>query len=137
VRYRDILKYEIDIDERLYDCHILKLLIQPLVENAVYHGIKNKRGGGLVRVSIQMEDSVMRVQVQDNGAGMSAERLAQVRQSLVLSEPLSSDSGYGLSSVDKRIKLYYGQTEGVQIDSAPGEGTTARFFVPVRRKSGA
>ena len=134
-RYRDILQYEIDIDERLQDCQILKLLIQPLVENAVYHGIKNKRGGGLVSVSIQMDDSVMRVQVQDNGAGMSPARLSQVRQSLVVSEPLSGDSGYGLSSVDKRIKLYYNQTEGVWIDSAPGEGATVRFFVPVRRES--
>ena len=137
IRYRDILQYEIDIDERLKDCQILKLLIQPLVENAVYHGIKNKRGGGLVRVSIQMENAVMRVMVRDNGAAMGAERLGQVRQSLLNSEPLSSESGYGLSSVDKRIKLYYNQAEGVRIDSVPGEGTEAQFEVPVRRMNGA
>jgi two-component system sensor histidine kinase YesM len=132
VRYRDILKYEIDIDERLEDCQILKLLIQPLVENALYHGIKNKRGGGLVRVSIQAEGDLLRVEVRDNGAGMDAQRLGQVRQSLHTPTPAAPDSGYGLSSVDQRIKLYYNQPEGVSLDSAPGEGTTVRFAVPVR-----
>jgi len=146
-RYRDILQYQIDIDERLMDCQILKLMIQPLVENAVYHGIKNKRGGGTVRVSIQMErallsgepidGALMNLQVRDNGAGMDTDRLAQVQQSLILSQPASGDSGYGISSVDKRIKLYYNQTEGVKIDSIPGEGTMVTFTVPVRGANGA
>ena len=137
VRYRDIFKYEIDIDERLYDCHILKLLIQPLVENAVYHGIKNKRGGGLVRVSIQKQGEHMRVEVRDNGAGMDEEGLAQVRRSLTASGQLPGEVGYGLSSVEKRIKLYCNQSEGLQIESAAGEGTTVRFFMPIRRMNGA
>jgi two-component system sensor histidine kinase YesM len=137
VRYRDILKYEIDIDEGLNDCQILKLLIQPLVENALYHGIKNKRGGGRIRVSIARQQAMMRVEVRDDGAGMAAERLEQVRRALTLVEPLASDSGYGLFSVDKRIKLYYNQSEGVAIDSAPGQGTTVRFLVPIRGINGA
>lgn len=135
VRYRDILQYELDIDQQLDESQILKLLIQPLVENAVYHGIKNKRGGGKVYVSMRGEDGVMHVEVRDNGAGMTAERLAQVRQSLTDSEVLPSESGYGLSSVDKRIKLYYNQAQGLVIDSRSGEGTTVRFSVPVRGNS--
>jgi two-component system sensor histidine kinase YesM len=137
VRYRDILKYEIDIDERLYDCQILKLLIQPLVENAVYHGIKNKRGGGLVRVSIQKQGEHMRVEVRDNGAGMSLENLAQVRRTLTGFGQSAGEAGYGLSSVEKRIKLYCNQSEGLRIESLEGEGTTVRFFMPIRRMNGA
>ncbi len=137
VRYRDILRYEIDVDQRLADGQILKLLIQPLVENALYHGIKNKRGGGLLRVSLQPEGDRIRVSVRDNGAGMTPERLTQVREALALSEPLGTDSGYGLSSVDRRIKLYYNQSQGLAIDSAPGEGTVVQFWVPVRGADGA
>jgi two-component system sensor histidine kinase YesM len=137
VRYRDILKYEIAIEEELNDCQILKLLIQPLVENALYHGIKNKRGGGLIRVSITREGAMMLATVRDNGAGMDAQRLAQVRRALAQADPPAGDAGYGLSSVDKRIKLYYNQNEGVTIDSEPGQGTTVRFLVPVKGMNGA
>jgi two-component system sensor histidine kinase YesM len=136
VRYRDILRFDMEIDEGLSECRILKLLIQPLVENAVYHGIKNKRGGGVVRVSIGKQDQVIHVEVRDNGAGMPPERLAEVRWALAESEALPSESGYGLLSVDKRIRLYYNQGDGLEIDSRSGEGTTVRFSVPVRGLSG-
>ncbi len=136
VRYRDILKYEIQMDPRLSDGQILKLLIQPLVENAVYHGIKNKRGGGLVRVSIQMDGLAMRVEVSDTGAGISKERLLEIRQALRASRPISGESAsYGLCSVDQRIKLYYNLPDGLVIDSVPGEGTTVRFSVPIRGRN--
>lgn len=137
VRYRDILRYEIDIDEGLADCQILKLLIQPLVENAVYHGIKNKRGGGLVRVSVRRDGTRMRAEVRDNGAGMDEERLSQVRRSLGAPDEAYTEAGYGLLSVDQRIKLYYNQSEGVEVDSALGEGTAVRFSIPVRGMDGA
>jgi len=132
VRYRDILQYKIEIDDTLNDYKILKLLIQPLVENAVYHGIKNKRGGGEVRISIQLDDEMLHVTVIDDGAGMTADHLDQVRYALLESKPMNSESGYGLSSVDQRIKLYYNQTEGVVLESVAGEGTIVTFSVPVR-----
>ncbi|MDL2205836.1 sensor histidine kinase [Eubacteriales bacterium OttesenSCG-928-N13] len=132
VRYRDILKYEIELDESLLQSQILKLLIQPLVENALYHGIKNRRGGGLLRVRIWREDDFMHVAVSDNGAAMSAERLEQVRASLRDSEPLTAESGYGLISVDRRIKLYYNQPDGLKIESGAEQGTIVGFVVPVK-----
>ncbi len=133
VRYRDILKYEIRIDDALSGCEILKLLVQPLVENALYHGIKNRRGGGLLTIQIEREgEGMMRVSVRDSGAGMDEDRLFEARMALARSEPLSAESGYGLFSVDKRIKLYYNQSEGLMIDSTKGEGTTVWFRVPVK-----
>ncbi len=133
VRYRDILKYEIYIDERLRGSIILKLLVQPLVENALYHGIKNRRGGGMLQIRIERDgDRMMRVSVRDSGAGMDQDRLFQTRMALARSEPLAAESGYGLYSVDKRIKLYYNQQNGLQIDSIKGEGTTVWFTVPVK-----
>jgi len=130
IRYRDILDYEIDIPQELYNRQILKLLLQPLVENAIYHGIKHRRGRGLVRVSATEQDGWMTLLVSDNGAGMSQERLAQVMESLNRGEPDDTEHGcYGLFNVNKRIQLYYGQSEGVQIKTGEN-GTTVSLCVP-------
>jgi len=131
IRYRDILRYELEIDETLKQQQMLKLLIQPLVENAIYHGIKNRRGGGLLRVSAKRDGANLRVVVSDSGAGMAAAQLQKLRSALAASESTEAETGYGLYSVDKRIKLYYNQSEGLFIDST-GEGTTVSFSVPIR-----
>ncbi len=132
IRYRDILRYTIDIDEALKSRQILKLTIQPLVENAIYHGIKNRRGGGDLSVTVRGEGENLHVTVTDSGAGMDEARLNEVRESLARAEPLDAESGYGLYSVDKRLKLYYGQSEGLRVTSEPGKGTTVAFCVPIR-----
>jgi two-component system sensor histidine kinase YesM len=133
VRYRDILDYEIDIPPELNNWQILKLLLQPLVENAIYHGIKHRRGRGFVRVSGQERDGRLYLAVQDNGAGMTAERLAEVRQNLQSDAPTEGGHGsYGLFNVNKRIQLYYNQPEGVSIESGDN-GTTVSFSVPFGR----
>lgn len=133
VRYRDILRFEIEVDPSIKGQRFLKLLIQPLVENAIYHGIKNKRGGGIVKVSISREADSIICKVCDNGAGMTDEQLARAREALKEGEPLGSESGYGLFSVDQRIKLYYNQPNGLNLVSVPGEGTTVSFRVPVKQ----
>lgn len=132
VRYRDILQYEIEIDETLGQQKILKLLIQPLVENALYHGIKERRGGGKVTVCARRNGGNLCVSVQDNGHGMTPGQLAQIREALQRSEPLDSESGYGLYSVDQRIKLHYGQPTGLVVESGERQGTTVRFTVPLK-----
>ncbi len=134
IRYRDILDYEIDIPRELYNYQILKLLLQPLVENAIYHGIKHRRGRGFIRVSGWEQDGKMALSVADNGAGMTAERLAQVRESLSDDMPIEGERGcYGLFNVNKRIQLYYNQPEGVRIESNEN-GTTVSLCVPFGRK---
>ena len=130
IRYRDILDYQIEIPDELGSCQVLKLLLQPLVENAIYHGIKHRRGRGLVKVTGRMEGTWLILQVQDNGAGMSPERLMQVRDGLCGDG--GESAGYGLFNVNKRIQLYYNQPQGVWIESRMGEGTTVTLRLPVR-----
>ena len=130
IRYRDILDYQIDIPEELGSCQVLKLLLQPLVENAIYHGVKHRRGRGLVRVTGRMEDNWLILEVADNGAGMTDERLMQVRDGL--SGDGGESAGYGLFNVNKRIQLYYSHPQGVWIESRMGEGTAVTLKLPVR-----
>ena len=137
IRYADILNYTIDADESLMEYKIIKLVLQPLVENAIYHGIKNKRGRGVLKVSIHYADEsrqAITFTVEDNGAGFTEERLGQVRNELRTgaedSEKLSSV--YGLYNVNKKLKLYYGeQTEGIIIESTAGKGSKISFTIPI------
>ena len=134
-RYRDILHYEIHIDEDILNCTVLKLLLQPLVENALYHGIKNKRGGGSIIVSGKREGNRIRFCIKDTGRGMDEEMLASVRESIRKGSSAKvrkggSGSGFGLSNVNMRICLYYHQQDGINIQSDAG-GTTVEFSVPI------
>lgn len=137
IRYADILNYSIDADESLMNIKMIKLILQPLVENAIYHGIKNKRGRGELKVSVHYTDetnSIIQFTVEDNGAGFTEERLGQVRNELRTgsqdSEKLSSV--YGLYNVNKKLKLYYGDhTEGLIIESESGKGSKISFRIPV------
>ena len=130
IRYRDILDYEIDIPEELYNASVLKLMLQPLVENALYHGIKHRRGRGMIRINGFREGERIVLTVRDNGAGMTPERLSQVRMSLRAEKP--GEMGYGLFNVNKRIQLYYNQPQGIWIDSEEGIGTCITLKVPMR-----
>ncbi len=137
IRYADILNYSIDADEALMDVKMIKLVLQPLIENAIYHGIKNKRGRGELKVSVHYTNDTrtfVSFTVEDNGAGFTEERLGQVRNELRTgaqdSEKLSSV--YGLYNVNKKLKLYYGeQTEGLLIESEAGKGSKISFTIPV------
>ena len=131
VRYRDILDYEIDVPPEAQEGLILKLLLQPLVENAIYHGIKFRRRGGKVRVVGRREGEQLHFAVIDNGPGMTEERLLEVISSLGEED---ASAGYGLSNVDRRIRLYYGIKQGLRIHS-DSEGTRVEFILPVRRQA--
>ena len=131
--------YTIDADEDLMDIKMIKLVLQPLIENAIYHGIKNKRGRGELKVSVHYSagsKDFINFCVEDNGAGFTEERLGQVRNELrtgsVDSEKLSSV--YGLYNVNKKLKLYYGdQTDGLIIESEAGKGSKISFTIPSNR----
>ena len=134
-RYRDIMKYEIDIPDEIGDYYMLKLLLQPLVENALYHGIKIKRGGGLIKVSAKEEAGYLFFSVKDTGFGMTEEQLCALNERLKKGKPtVGSDSGgFGLVNVNMRLRLYYNETEGLRIKSGQ-EGTEVSFRVPCRTK---
>ncbi|MBQ8110075.1 MAG: histidine kinase [Clostridia bacterium] len=138
-RYRDILDYEIDIPQALTEGYIIKLLLQPLVENALYHGIKSRRGGGMIRVSARQEGERVRFNVEDTGKGMTPEELARVLAAMRGGAPTLADvapaegGGFGLRNVDMRIRLYYHQDEGLNI-SSDSAGTRVSFSVPLRTR---
>lgn len=135
MRYRDILDYAIQLEEGIGECRILKLTLQPLVENAIYHGIKNKRAGGRVQVSgRRLDGERLEFRVADDGCGFSPERLAQVRGALAAEGPEAGrDNGFGLWNVNRRIQLYYGKGWGLSIDSLAGEGALVTVSLPVVR----
>lgn len=129
VRYQDILEYEISIPDEIKDYHIPKITLQPLVENALYHGIKYKRGKGKITVSGRMEDGKCILSVQDDGVGMTRERLIQVHGGLTTKIEDSNDF-YGLYNVNERIRLKFGEEYGLHIDSILQEGTTVDVWLP-------
>ncbi len=129
VRYRDILEYDIQIPEELYQYKILKLTLQPLVENSLYHGIKNKRGKGTIYVSGSRKEDKIYLEVKDTGVGMTDAELASLRSKI--SKPCKeTDSGFGLANVNERIRMNYGAEYGMTIDSVLGEGTTVQIVIP-------
>ncbi len=134
-RYRDIMKYEIDIPEEIGNYYILKLLLQPLVENALYHGIKIKRGGGTIRVSGREENGYLLFSVKDTGCGMTPKQLEELNERIKKENPSVSEGGggFGLVNVNMRIRLYYNEPEGLKITSGP-DGTEVCFRVPCRTK---
>ncbi len=126
VRYKDILSYQIRLDERFDQCMIPKMTLQPLVENAIYHGIKLRRGGGAILISDECDGVEITIRVRDTGMGMSDEVLAEIRAGM------ESDAapGFGLVAAYKRLKLLYGERCSFVINSTVGEGTEIVIRMP-------
>ena len=129
VRYQDILQYDIQVEEELYKYLIPKITIQPLVENALYHGIKNKRGVGKIIISGRQEEDHFSILIEDNGIGISEERLSQVRAGVKNKVSTGKDI-YGLYNVNERIRLNFGEKYGIFIESTYGKGTVVSVILP-------
>ena len=122
-RYRDILEFEINIPKELSGIPVPKLSIPPLAENALYHGIKNRRGKGKILIEGREEEDALVLTVSDNGQGMTPERLHEVQEAIRTGER----AGFGLAAVAERIALYYGPGYGMKIFSEEGKGTTVEI----------
>ncbi len=130
-RYRDMLTYEIRVEPECARYEILKMTIQPIVENALYHGIKNRRGGGSILVSIGRREEGMEILVQDTGVGMRPEKVAQLnRMTEGLEKPDKETGSFAVYNVAERLRLYYGEKAGIIFTSVYGEGTEARIRIP-------
>lgn len=129
VRYQDILSYDIEVPEALYIYSIPKITIQPLVENALYHGIKNKRGMGHISIRGEAGEKDFTITVTDDGIGIDETRLRQV-QSSIQNKVLTGKDFYGLYNVCERIRLNFGEEYGIFIESVYGEGTSVRVILP-------
>jgi two-component system sensor histidine kinase YesM len=129
IRYQDILSYEINVAKDIYNYSIPKITIQPIVENALYHGIKNRRGGGKITITGAENENGFAIHVRDNGAGMDENRLKEVRDSL-LQESSDKSAIYGLYNVNERIRLNFGDEYGITIDSKLDKGTDVTIYLP-------
>jgi len=131
-RYHDILEYEIQIDPAIYDYKILKLTLQPLVENSLYHGIKYKRAKGKIWISGHKKEDNIYLTVKDNGVGMERSALEKLR--LEISRPCKeTESGFGLANVNERIQMTFGKEYGMSLHSVKGEGTRIDIVIPAER----
>ncbi|CAM3445323.1 sensor histidine kinase [Marinicrinis lubricantis] len=136
-RYRDKLNYNLDIAPGMGQFYVMKLILQPIVENAIYHGIKERKGAGQITIQAWANDGRLMIRISDNGKGMTAETLARVREQL--SESISEKAknytegkkSYGIVNVQERIKLTFGETYGISIQSEWDQGTTVTIEHPV------
>ncbi|WP_442950560.1 sensor histidine kinase [Paenibacillus sp. FSL R7-0331] len=128
-RYEERLVYEIAFDAKAAEVLIPPLIIQPLVENSVVHGLENKEGPVHVYVSVTMQDNEIRVNVKDDGVGMSEQRLAELLAVITAAEE-EQRSRIGMRNVHQRLVLYYGEQYGLRIASEEGIGTEISFTIP-------
>ncbi|MDD3223596.1 MAG: sensor histidine kinase [Clostridium sp.] len=134
IRYEDKLNYKIDISEEIMDLKVLKITLQPLVENAIYHGIKEKRGQGMIYIKGKIKDGKLNFIVKDNGVGIKADKLKKIDAMVQNVNGINNDSlGYGIFNVNARIKLTYGNEYGIKYSSEYGHGTTVNVWCPIVR----
>ena len=134
-RYRDILSYDIDFDNEILDNTILKLTLQPIVENALYHGIKNKRGMGHINIVGKMKGEDIEFVVSDDGIGMTEDEVRRLKG--IISGAIQDgrdDGGFGLFNVNQRLELNYGEEYGLNIESTYNVGTSIAVRIPVVKK---
>ncbi len=129
VRYANKFDLFWEYDEDAGGLQLMKLLLQPLVENSLYHGIKVKKEGGLIKIRIHRCRDTLHIAVIDNGVGIQPERLAELRQEM--SEEGEYSAKIGLCSTAKRLSLFYGGRAGLRILSRPGLGTAVKMELPL------
>jgi two-component system, sensor histidine kinase YesM len=134
-RFGDRLGFELDIEPSSLQVRVPPLIVQPLVENAVVHGLESKEEGGCVVIRTTMSDDGIRliIEISDNGEGMSEERLKQLMESL---DDMEDREGYriGMRNVHQRLKLTYGEEYALSLESTPDEGTHIRLTLPAGRE---
>lgn len=134
IRYKDKLNYVIHVDESLYAVEVPKLILQPLVENAIYHGVKAKRGGGTITITGVPEGENLVFTVQDDGAGMPQEKVEELNRRMSERSVLDEQKSFGLFYIRERIQLCYGTGYGVHVESTLGEGTRVTITLPLYQK---
>jgi len=131
MRFKNKFVYEIRAEEDTMGLACLKLMLQPLVENAIYHGMEFMDGDGLIEIQVKKEGKDLWIEVRDNGFGMTKEQV----ENLLSEKPHVSSrrgSGIGVKNVNERIRLYFGEDYGLIIESEPDEGCLIRCHLPVK-----
>lgn len=131
MRYNEQLEYEIDISESILNYKTLKILLQPFVENAIYHGIRNKPEPGKITIRGREQAQIIIFEVEDDGLGMTAEQLEHIWKVPDNGHPGKTlSSGIGIGNVNERVKLYFGDMYGIQIRTELEEGTCVTITIP-------
>jgi two-component system sensor histidine kinase YesM len=130
------LNWTLEVDEEISWCKIPRLLIQPLVENAVLHGVEPQIGNGMIAIQViyREEQNEIKIVVEDNGIGIPADRLEEIRNHLAEGRQLQAKrNGIGLYNIHKYIELYYGKSYGIHLDNRTTGGTVVTVTLPARR----
>ncbi|MEH7177011.1 sensor histidine kinase [Neobacillus vireti] len=136
-RYKDKLNYSISINPELNNIKVVKLVLQPIVENAIYHGIKERRGPGYITITSEVAEGNLVIYVKDDGVGIPEERLCRLNESLAVSFDSLEETrnreaiGYGVMNVQARIKLTFGDPYGISVESVQGRGTMVKILLPI------
>ncbi|MEW9702035.1 histidine kinase [Paenibacillus sp. SI8] len=128
MRYKEKFDYDIHAQEEVLPYKTLKLILQPIVENALYHGIEYMADEGFIQISVAIVGERICLQIRDNGVGISEEKLKGILSNQVKSE---KGSGVGLRNVHERIQLYFGDSYGIAVESELEEGTTVNIWIPM------
>lgn len=128
MRYKDKLEYEIDVDTSIYSVHIVKLVLQPIIENAIYHGLKYKDSKGMIWVKGHQDGRNAVIEIKDDGVGMDEETLAHIFEKHKVNY---HSNGVGVYNIQKRLSLYYGKEYGLRYESEKEKGTTVTVVIPM------
>ena len=136
IRFENKFDLKLEIPEEMYSYKVLKLILQPLVENSFYHGLQYCRCGSFIKIRGWHDDRFLYLSVSDDGAGMTKEQKEELEKTLM--EPARftelgqrNKQSIGVKNIHTRIVLYYGEGYGLHIDSEPGMGTTMTIKLPV------
>jgi two-component system, sensor histidine kinase YesM len=131
MRYGDDFSYVIEVEDDILENNIIKLSLQPLIENAIYHGVKQKRGKGVITIRGYLKGKNILLEVADNGNGIQHDKLEEIAAEMEASfQEKKQFIGIGLKSVNERIKIHFGPEYGLSITSEPGNGTVASIVIP-------
>lgn len=130
MRYGDEFSYRVSFEPKIVNYHTIKLTLQPIIENAIYHGVKQSRGMGEILVKGYEEHNQIVFEVKDNGRGITQDRLLEIKKELYDNTQHSQTIGIGLKSVHERIVIHFGFPYGVTIESEQDKGTTVKIIIP-------
>lgn len=135
IRFDNLFRFTLDVPEKMLSCSIIKLTLQPLVENALYHGLQNCNTGSTINLHVQRQENVLIISVTDDGIGINAKKLSALQKVLQEKSNLQEfhsreNSSIGLKNINSRIRLYYGEEYGISIESCEGKGTTVIIRIP-------
>lgn len=125
-RFQDQMSFFFDVDKKFEDINVPPMLIQPLVENAIVHGLREKAKDGIINILVKEINNCISISVKDNGIGIEEDRI-----NILVNDKNNETSGLGVYNVKKRLGLYYGRSDLIQIESKLGEGTEVTIYIPI------